>query len=107
MNCAYCMGLDVVFQNPQQEQEEVKNIKLIKLVFENCLVMLPDPIKVIDGWVKAPLNIPSTTYDDVISYIVNNNAGKAYKRGKSLLESGHLDNIMTHVFSPNLRLAQI
>ena len=101
VNCAYNMGLDVVFQDPQQEQEEVKNDKLNKLLLENGLVMLP--IKAIDGWVKAPLNIPSTTYDDVISYMVNNNAGKAYKRGKSLLESGHLDNIMTHVISPNLR----
>ena len=83
VNCAYNMGLDVVFQDPEQEQEEVKNDKLNKL--ENGLVMLPDHIKVIDGWVKAPVNIPSATYDNVISYMVNNNSEKAYKGDKSLL----------------------
>ena len=36
----------------------------------------------------APENLPNTVYDDVIDYFLDkNDAGKAYKSGKSLLDS--------------------
>ena len=103
VECAYNMTLPIVYQDIQEEQVERQRDSNNKLILENYMLTLPSPLKLIDGWVKAPENLPNTTYDNVNNYLVDNDAGKAFKGGKSLLESGHLDNVMTHAISPNLR----
>ena len=37
------------------------------------------------------------------SYLVNNDAGKAYRNRKSLLDSEHLSNVMTQNISNNIK----
>lgn len=38
-----------------------------------------------------------------VGYLFKVNTGKAFKGGKSLLQSGHLFNVMVHMTSPNVR----
>ena len=65
------------------------------MVLENGLRNLPDPSNVIDGWFTAPYNLPNTIYEQVNTYPRDSDAGKAFKAGKSLLFSGHIENVMT------------
>ena len=67
-----------------------------KLVLENGMVL--SSLK--DKWVLAPLNIPDTTHENVMHYLETNNAGKAYRGRRGLLESGHVSNVMTHLLNP-------
>ena len=100
---AYCLNLPVTATDYLEEQEEIKKNYKEKLIFENGLITLPDPVTLQDGWYSAPENLPNTVYDDVIDYLDKNNAGKAYRSGKSLLDSEHLSNVMTHNISNNIR----
>ena len=93
---AYCLNLPVTATDYLEEQEEIKKNYKEKLILENGLVTLPDPVTLQDGWYRAPENLPNTVYDDVIDYLDKNDAGKAYRSGKSLLDSEHLSNVMTH-----------
>ena len=36
-------------------------------------------------------------------YLKKKDSGKAYKGGKSLMESGHVVNVMSSMLSPNIR----
>ena len=50
--------------------------------------------------------VPLKSYqilDDVIVYLDKNDARKAYRSGKSLLNSEHLSIVMTHIISNNIR----
>ena len=69
---------------------------------ENGLIQLPNPVKLERGWVLAPANLPDTIYEQIILYLQSNDATKAYKGGKSILDSGHLTNTMFHSVSPNV-----
>ena len=42
-------------------------------------------------------------YNDVQGYLTKHDAKKAFKSGKSLLESGHLSGIKTHNIDINVR----
>ena len=99
---AYCLNLPVTATDYLEEQEEIKKNYKEKNIFENGLVTLPDPVTLQDGWYRAPENLPNTVYDDVIDYLDKNDAGKAYKSGKSLLDSEHLSRVMTHNISNNI-----
>ena len=93
----YCLNLPVTATDYLEEQEEIKKNYKGKLILETGLVSLPDPVTQQDGWYSAPENLPNTVYDDVIDYFLDkNDAGKAYKSGKSLLDSEHLSNVMSH-----------
>ena len=98
----YCLNLPVTATDYLEEQEEIKKNYKEKLV-ENGLVTLSDLVILQDGWYSAPENLPNTVYNDVIDYLDENGAGKAYKSGKSLLGSEHLSNMMTHNISNNIR----
>ena len=100
---AYCINLPVASTGYLEEQEEIEKNYKEKLISENALVALPDPVTLQDGWYSALGNLPSTVYDDVVDYQDKNDAGKAYKSGKSLLDSEHLSNVMTHIISNNIR----
>ena len=100
---AYKMNLPVTATDAQSELLQLKQDISKKLVLENGMVNLPNPSSLKDEWVLAPLNIPDTTHEIVMHYLVTNDAGKAYRGGKSLLESGHVSNVMTHLISPNIR----
>ena len=94
---SHCNGLD------KEKQEEIKKNYKEKLILENGLVTLPDPVTLQDGCYSAPENLPNTVYHDVIDYLEKNNAGKAYRSGKNLLDSERLSNVMTHNISNNIR----
>ena len=100
---AYCLNLPVTAIGYLEEQEEIKKNYKEKLILENGLVTLPDPVILQDGWYSAPENLPNTVYDDVIDYLDKNEAGKAHRSGKSLLDSEHLSNVMTQNISSNIR----
>ena len=102
-DCAYNMNLPIVYQDIQEEQEERKRDSANKLVMENGMLTLSNPLTLSDGWVKAPENLPGATHSDIHAYLTKHEAGKAFKGGKSLLESGHLENVMTNAISPNIR----
>ena len=96
---AYTLDLPAENVDPQTEERQVMHDYKKKLELENGMVILPDPRSLSEGWVCAPMNLPDTTYEQVTAYLTDHNAGKAYKGGKSLLESGHISNIMTHTIS--------
>ena len=100
---AYCLNLPVTATDYLEEQEETKKNYKEKLLLENGLVTLPDLVTLLDGWYIAPENLPSTVHNDAIDYLDKNDARKAYKSGKSLLDSEHLSNAMTHDISNNIR----
>lgn len=100
---AYNLELPKVFQDPQEEHLELLRDQSSKLNLEGGLVKLPNPCTLVDGWLKAPSYLPNTTQGDVEEYLKNNNAGKAFRSGQSLLASKHLDNIMSHNISNNIR----
>ena len=87
----------------KEELDEIENDVKRKLNVEGGLMQLPNPLKLIHGWAAAPSNLPDTLFEQINNYLDTENAGKAYKGGQSLLESGHLSNVMTHVISPNIR----
>ena len=60
---AYCLNLPVSATD-LEEQEEIKKNYKEKLILENGLVTLPDPVTLQDGWYSAPENLPNTVYDD-------------------------------------------
>ena len=99
---AFMMNIPVTQSNVQEGIEEIKSDLNDKLGLENGLIQLPNPVKLEDSWALAPANLPDTIYDQIILYLQSNDAGKAYKGGKSLLDSGHLTNTMVHSVSPNV-----
>ena len=99
----HLLNLPICNTDPQQELYEIEQNVENKLFLENGLVKLPNPLKITDGWLPAPVNFPDMTYDMLIDYFKKNDAGKAYNNGKSLMESGHVTNVMSNMLSPNLR----
>ncbi|XP_057297429.1 uncharacterized protein LOC130629386 [Hydractinia symbiolongicarpus] len=100
---AYKLNLAVSATNIQEEKEQIKRDVSAKLLLENGLMRLPDPTTLKNDWVEAPINLPDTLNNNVTEYLEKNNAGKAFKGGNSLLQSGHVSNVMTHMISPNIR----
>ena len=96
-NCfsAYELGLQETVTDFLQEQNEVMKNHLDKLVIGK--ISLLDPYSLVDGWCNAPSHLPDTLYNDVKDYLMKHDAGKAFKSRKSLLESGHLSGIKTHI----------
>ena len=87
---AYMQKLLIKFTDTQQELEQIKKDTKANFTLENGMVTLPNPLSLKDDWYVAPANLPNTTYSYVDKYLKDNNAGKAFKGGKSLLLSGHL-----------------
>ena len=100
---AYKLNLKVRKNDAMEEENHIKEGHKQKLILENGTINLPDPCKLIEGWYKAPKHLPSTLYNDIQKYLEDNNAGKAFKGGKSLFQSGHLVNVFTHNISHNVR----
>ena len=97
----YKLGLEETVTDFVEEQNDVKRNHLKELIIGN--VTLPDPYKLVDGWFDSPFNLLNTVYNDICSYLSKYDAGKAFKNGKSLLRSGHLTNIKTHIIDLNVR----
>ena len=99
----YSMKLPIIQTDAAEESAQVKQDRNLKLVLENGLVTLPDPNRIADNWVFAPALLPDTLYTNVDNYLKQNDAGKAFAGGKSLLQSDHLFNVMVNTISPNIR----
>ena len=67
------------------------------------MLTLPNPDLIENDWIVAPVNLPDTTFTQVESYLKNCDAGKAFQGGKSLHVSEHLNNLMVHMISSNIR----
>ena len=85
----YCLNLSVTAFDYLEEQEEIKKNYKMKLILKNGFVTLPDPVALKKCLYSATENLPNTVYDDVTNYLVKNDAGKAYRSGKSLLDFEH------------------
>ena len=59
---AYCLNLPVTATEYLEEQEEIKKNYKEKLILENGLVILPDPVTLQDGWYSVPLKIYQTLF---------------------------------------------
>lgn len=99
----YNMKIPVIQTDVAEESAQVKQDRNLKLILENGLVTLPDPNRIADNWVFAPALLPDTLYTNVDNYLKENNAGKAFAGGKSLLQSEHLFHVMVNTISPNIR----
>ena len=71
------------FTDPQQEKEEIAQDISAKLVLENGMVHLPNPQNILDDWIVAPANLPDTTFSAVEEYLMNSDAGKAFRGEKA------------------------
>ena len=100
---AYKQKLPITFTDPQQEKEQIKIDTKKKLVLENGMITLPNPSILKYNWYEAPAYLPDTIFSDVEKYLKDNDAGKAFQVGKSLLESGHLHSVAVHLLSPTVR----
>lgn len=99
----YLLQLPITVSDPQKEKEQIEADSKNKLILEDGMVTLPNPCQLQNDWCDAPSNLPDTVYDQVKTYLIKNNGGKAFTGGKSLLKSGHLFNLMVHTISPNVR----
>ena len=63
---AYKIELPVENTDAQTEKEEVNEEYKSKLILEGGMVHLPDPRQLNEGWLNTLLNIPDTTYENVI-----------------------------------------
>lgn len=99
----YVQNLPLTNTDFQQESAQIEEDIKQKLILENGMLTLPNPLKLRDDWIIAPANLPETTFSNIDSYLKSNEAGKAYKGVKSLLLSGHLSNVMIHMLSPDVR----
>ena len=99
----YNMKLPIIQTDVAEESAQVKLDRNLKLILENGLVILPDPNRIADSWVFAPALLPDTLHTNVDNYLKETDAGKAYAGGKSLLQSGHIFNVMVNTISPNVR----
>ena len=97
------MNLEISATDYTEEKNEVEMNLQSKLVLENGLLSLPDPSKLIDRWFAVAYNLQNTIYEQVNAYLKNTDAGKAFKRVKSLVLSGHIKNVMSHAISSNIR----
>ena len=97
----YDLGLQETVTDFLQEQNKVMKNHLDNLVTKK--VNLPDLYSLVDGWCNVPSHLPITLYNDVKDYLMKHEAGKTFKSGKSLLESGHLSGTKTHNIDINVR----
>ena len=100
---AYCMNLPISASDPQEEKLQIEQDAKSKLILENGMVTLKSPSTLIDDWIAAPSHLLETLFHQVNTYLIANDAVKAFKGGRSLLQSGHLNNVMVHMVSPNVR----
>ena len=105
---AFMMNIPVTQSDAQQKIEEINSDLNDKLGLEYGLIQLSNPVKPEDlqTWPALGIsirNLTDTIYEQIILYLESNDAGKAYKGGKSLIDSGHLTNTMVHSVSPNVR----
>ncbi|CAG2241541.1 unnamed protein product [Mytilus edulis] len=86
-----------------------------KMVLEDGLIKLPDPVKMLAGWEKTFINFPNTSATDVEDYIklcaenhnVQTKGIKSTKEGESLYLSGHVTGVEYHRISPNISYCYI
>ena len=64
---SYYLNLPVTATDYLEEQEEIKKNYKEKLILENGLFTLPDPVTLQDGWYSGPENLPSTVYDMLLT----------------------------------------
>ena len=74
---AYILDIPAENIDAQTKEKQVNYDYKKKLALENGMVLLPDPRLLVEGWVCAPLNLPDTTYEHVIAYLANHDAGKS------------------------------
>ncbi|VDI78586.1 Hypothetical predicted protein [Mytilus galloprovincialis] len=86
-----------------------------KMVLEDGLIKLPDPVKMLAGWEKTFINFPNTSATDVEDYMklcaenhnVQTKGIKSTKEGESLYLSGHVTGVEYHRISPNISYCYI
>ncbi|CAG2228707.1 unnamed protein product [Mytilus edulis] len=86
-----------------------------KMVLEDGLIKLPDPVKMLAGWEKTFINFSNTSATDVEDYIklcaenhnVQTKGIKSTKEGESLYLSGHVTGVEYHRISPNISYCYI
>ncbi|XP_065654482.1 uncharacterized protein LOC136081123 [Hydra vulgaris] len=95
------MNLPITFTDATDELNEIQQDVLEKLFIEK--VQIPHPMNLKNGWTEAPANFPEILLQQINDYLYSNNAGKAFKGGISLFNSGHLSNVMSHAINDTCR----
>ena len=73
---AFIMNVEVQSTGIFEEKQELEECHKKKLILENGLVNLPDPLKLVEGWFAAPFNMPNTIHGQIDNYLLKNDAGK-------------------------------
>ena len=105
-NAFYAYSLNIPVNN--SEQEEVASYhrdKQDKLIVNGCY--FPDPNTLTTGWFTGPCYFPNVTFEKIGQYLENKNAGKAYRGGRSLFDSGHVKEVRFHFISEHVALCYI
>ena len=98
---AWKLNLEVA-KTTREEEDDVSTRRREKLTME-CGITLPFPGSLHEGWEESSLNFPDVMEDEVETYIYMQPSTKAMKRGKSLLNSGHVHNVKFHHISTDLK----
>ena len=100
-NDFYAYSVNISVNN--SEQEEVASYhrdKQGKLIVNGCY--FPDPNTLTTGWFTGPCYFPNVTFEKIGQYLENKNAGKAYRGGRSLFDSGHVKEVRFHFISEHV-----
>ena len=98
---AWKLNLEVA-KTTREEEDDVSTRRREKLTMEYGIT-LPFPGSLHEGWEESSLNFPDVMEDEVETYIYMQPSTKAMKRGKSLLNSGHVHNVKFHHISTDLK----
>ena len=105
-NAFYVYALNLpVNKSEEEEMECFERDKKDKLVVNGC--SFPDPKILTTGWVTGSSYFPNVTFEEINTYLVNKNAGKAYRGGRSLFDSGHVKDVRFHFISEHVSLCYI
>ena len=101
---AYSLNLPV----NKSEEEEIQcyqNGKKDKLVVNGF--SFPDPKTLQAGWFTGSTYFPNIKFEKITVYLENQNAGKAFRGGRSLFDSGHVKEVRCHFISEHVNLCYV
>ena len=99
----YHMKVPVSQQNYPDDIKDIEDERRKKLTLEDGKLVIRHLKMLSNDWVEGSCYFPDTAEDQVRRYLNSKHAGKAFKGGKSLLESGHLSNVRHHFISSDVR----
>ena len=67
----------------------------------------PDPKTLNSGWIVGSSYFPNVTHEKIKTYLEGQDAGKAFRGGRRLFDSGHVKEIRYHLISEHMSLCYV